>query len=215
MASPRQIEANRANAKHSTGPKSSEGKSVAAKNATKHGLLAIDAVLPDENYEDYLSLLSDLTEEFQPSGVIETSCVGRIANSLWRLERIGRLETGLYILSSCQAAKIKLQKQKQRLETNDLALMGIGRPKITDEKAHAAVDASLLAIKKAESAPNPSLAEAFSYAGQDDSFVKLARYEKSIEKTLFGTLQELRRLQSTRKKDDQKDQSLTLSEDQQ
>ena len=215
MASPRQIEANRANAKHSTGPKSSEGKSVAAKNATKHGLLAIDAVLPDENYEDYLSLLSDLTEEFQPSGVIETSCVGRIANSLWRLERIGRLETGLYILSSCQAAKIKLQKQKQRLETNDLALMGIGRPKITDEKAHAAVDASLLAIKKAESAPNPSLAEAFSYAGQDDSFVKLARYEKSIEKTLFGTLQELRRLQSTRKKDNQKDQSLTLSEDQQ
>jgi len=112
MTSQRQIEANRANAKHSTGPKSTEGRSVAAKNAIKHGLLAQDAVLPDENYEDNLSLLSGLTEEFQPSGVIETSCVGKIANSLWRLERIGRLEAGLYILSSCQAAKIKIEEQK-------------------------------------------------------------------------------------------------------
>lgn len=215
MTSPRQIEANRANAKLSTGPKSSEGKSIAAKNAIKHGLLAKDAVLPDENYEDYVSLLSDLTEEFQPSGVIESSCVGRIANSLWRLERIGRLETGLYILSSCQATKIKLQEQQERLEKTDFDIMGIGKPTITDEKAYAAADASLIEIEKAESAPNPSLAEAFSYAGQDDSFIKLARYEKSIEKTLFGTLQELRRIQSLRKKESQKDQSLELSNDQQ
>jgi len=214
MTSQRQIEANRANAKHSTGPKSTEGKSVAAKNAIKHGLLAKDAVLPDENYEDYLSLLSGLTEEFQPSGVIETSCVGRIANSLWRLERIGRLEAGLYILSSCQAAKIKIQEQKEHLTTSAFDVMDIGRPIITDEKAYAAADASLLEIEKAESAPNPSLAEAFSYAGQDDSFLKLARYEKSIEKTLFGTLEELRRIQSLRKKESPKDQSLALSKDQ-
>lgn len=214
MTSQRQIEANRANAKHSTGPKSTEGKSVAAKNAIKHGLLAKDAVLPDENYEDYLSLLSGLTEEFQPSGVIETSCVGRIANSLWRLERIGRLEAGLYILSSCQAAKIKIKEQKEQLETSGFDVMDMGRPIITDENAYAAADASLLEIEKAESAPNPSLAEAFSYAGQDDSFMKLARYEKNIEKTLFGTLQELRRIQSLRKNESPKDQSLALSKDQ-
>lgn len=214
MTSQRQIEANRANAKQSTGPKSIEGKSVAAKNAIKHGLLAKDAVLPDENYEDYVSLLSGLTEEFQPSGVIETSCVGRIANSLWRLGRIGRLEAGLYMLSSCQAAKIKIQEQKEQLKTSAFDIMDMGRPIIIDEKAYAAADASLLEIEKAESAPNPSLAEAFSYAGQDDSFLKLARYEKNIEKTLFGTLQELRRIQSLRKKESQKDQSLALSKDQ-
>jgi len=92
--------------------------------------------------------------------------------------------------------------------------MDMGRPIITDENAYAAADASLLEIEKAESAPNPSLAEAFSYAGQDDSFMKLARYEKNIEKTLFGTLQELRRIQSLRKNESPKDQSLALSKDQ-
>jgi len=214
MTSQRQIEANRANAKYSTGPKSSEGKSVVSKNATKHGLLAQDAVLPYKNYDDYVSLLSELTEEFQPSGVIENSCVVRIANSLWRLERIGRLEAGLYILNICQASKIKLQKQKTRLKKTDIGLIEIGISVITDEKAYAAADASLIEIENTESAPNPSLAEAFSYAGRDDSFAKLARYEKSIEKTLFGTLQELSRIQNLRKKEHQKNQSVALSKDQ-
>ena len=40
MTSPRQLQANRANARKSTGPRSAIGKQVAARNAVRHGLSA-------------------------------------------------------------------------------------------------------------------------------------------------------------------------------
>jgi hypothetical protein len=53
MTSDRQTEANRRNALLSTGPKTPEGKAIAALNALKHGLLSRDALLPGED-EDAL-----------------------------------------------------------------------------------------------------------------------------------------------------------------
>jgi hypothetical protein len=46
MTSERQKAANQANALHSTGPKTPEGKAAIRFNAFRHGLLAQDAVLP-------------------------------------------------------------------------------------------------------------------------------------------------------------------------
>ena len=48
MASDAQIEANRANAQKSTGPRTAEGKAKVAPNAIKHGLLAEQVVVKDE-----------------------------------------------------------------------------------------------------------------------------------------------------------------------
>jgi hypothetical protein len=49
MASQKQLEANRANAKQSTGPKTAQGKSRSSLNALKHGLSARDIVVWDED----------------------------------------------------------------------------------------------------------------------------------------------------------------------
>ena len=49
MTSERQKAANQANALHSTGPKTPEGKAVVRFNAFRHGLLARDVVLPGED----------------------------------------------------------------------------------------------------------------------------------------------------------------------
>jgi len=43
--SPAQIEANRRNARKSTGPKTPAGKAVAKRNALKHGMLSSDGVV--------------------------------------------------------------------------------------------------------------------------------------------------------------------------
>ena len=49
MASTAQIYANRENSKHSTGPRTPEGKAASSTNATSHGLNAADPVLPHED----------------------------------------------------------------------------------------------------------------------------------------------------------------------
>ena len=49
MTSDKQADANRRNARKSTGPKTPEGKAVARLNAVKHGLLSQEVLLPGED----------------------------------------------------------------------------------------------------------------------------------------------------------------------
>lgn len=53
MTNTQQIEANRTNAKKSTGPKSSAGKEIASQNSIKHGLLAKALVVQGEKKNAY------------------------------------------------------------------------------------------------------------------------------------------------------------------
>ena len=55
MVSRRQLEANRSNAKRSTGPKTGLGKARAARNSLRHGLTSRQIVIGDE---DHVSLKS-------------------------------------------------------------------------------------------------------------------------------------------------------------
>ena len=47
--STKQITANQRNAQKSTGPKSDDGKAIAAQNATRHGILSTRLFLQDDN----------------------------------------------------------------------------------------------------------------------------------------------------------------------
>jgi hypothetical protein len=47
MASEKQVLANQQNALKSTGPKTDEGKAIAARNSLKHGLLAKEVVITE------------------------------------------------------------------------------------------------------------------------------------------------------------------------
>jgi len=51
MTSNRKAEANRRNARKSTGPKTPEGKAAVRLNALKHGLLSREVLLPGEDEE--------------------------------------------------------------------------------------------------------------------------------------------------------------------
>jgi len=97
MVSERKLAANRQNAKRSTGPKTPEGKAAVRYNALKHGLLALEVVIPSgdgqEDREEFELLLSSLADELQPVGVLEESRVERIAVCLWRLRRAARFES--------------------------------------------------------------------------------------------------------------------------
>src|SRR5882757_1256172 len=66
MATPAQINANRANAQKSTGPRSQEGKSVSRFNALQHGLDAKSVIIPGEDPAEYEQLAQDYQAEFRP-----------------------------------------------------------------------------------------------------------------------------------------------------
>lgn len=92
MASEKQIQANRQNALKSTGPKSAEGKSRAARNALKHGLLSRDMLLPGEKPKDLRAFREAMIAELAPQGEFEEFLVDRVVESAWRLRRAVRLE---------------------------------------------------------------------------------------------------------------------------
>jgi hypothetical protein len=96
MATPAQINANQQNATHSTGPKTSEGKAAAARNATKRGLSGSFSVLPHEDLDEFDILLASLRDEFHPANQHESFLVEQMAQSRWRLARAQRLETAMF-----------------------------------------------------------------------------------------------------------------------
>jgi hypothetical protein len=110
MASQKQIEANRRNARRSTGPTSAVGKAVAKFNALKHGMTADTAVLPYEDPHSYAELRESLIGHYNPVGPAEAMLVEVVVNSYWRLLRARRVETS--------ALRLGIQALKQRNQKN-------------------------------------------------------------------------------------------------
>ncbi len=86
---------NRANAQHSTGPKTAAGKQVSSQNSLKHGLTAQSPVLPTEDLNDYQRHVASFFSEYNPQGATETNLVQSIADASWRLNRVADIEAGL------------------------------------------------------------------------------------------------------------------------
>src|SRR5580700_9259763 len=91
-------EINRANSKHSTGPKTAEGKQKSSLNALRHGLTGQIVVMPTEDLEAYQQHLKSFTDQLSPKGIIEASLVQALADTSWRLNRVAALETNLLTL---------------------------------------------------------------------------------------------------------------------
>jgi len=83
---------NRVNALKSTGPKTFAGLARARRNALKHGLLAKDCVMCEEDEADFEALRGELLTELRPEGEVEGFLAARILTMMWRLRRVPRLE---------------------------------------------------------------------------------------------------------------------------
>ena len=82
---PDRADVNRANAQHSTGPRTPEGKQRSAMNAVRHGLTAKTPALPGENQQDYLEFRRKMIEDLQAKGTLEEQLAQSIADIQWRL----------------------------------------------------------------------------------------------------------------------------------
>ena len=128
----KKVEANRRNARRSTGPRTEHGKRTVAGNAIKHGLLAKEVVITagdgEEDPHEFDTLLDRLWQEYEPVGVLEETLVQRIATCLWRLARVLRAENGeIRKRLDCAIAEGVLRAlDKHSLDMASLDLLGAG-----------------------------------------------------------------------------------------
>src|ERR1044071_3697657 len=95
MSSQAQIDANRLNSQKSTGP-SQAARTRTRWNALKSGIHAKSIVLPCENQADYDQLSAGMTEEHLPVTPTERALVDMMTVSIWRFQRLVRLEAEVY-----------------------------------------------------------------------------------------------------------------------
>ena len=86
---------NRANAQHSTGPKTQEGKAISSRNATRHSLTSKQVVIPGEDPAAYDAHRADLVAALKPANAVESELVEELAANSWRLKRAHRVEAAV------------------------------------------------------------------------------------------------------------------------
>jgi len=96
MATPAQIEANRRNARKSTGPSSAAGKAVSRFNRLQTGIHAESQVIPGEDPAELEALTANYREQFQPATPLEVFLVDAIVTSDWQLRRLRKIEARLW-----------------------------------------------------------------------------------------------------------------------
>jgi hypothetical protein len=96
MATEAQIQANRANAQKSTGPRTAEGKTAVSQNAVKHGLSGRLDVIKGEDQAEFGRHRERLLAELRPAGAVESMLAERVVSLSWRLQRVERMHNEVF-----------------------------------------------------------------------------------------------------------------------
>jgi len=113
MASESQVEANKQNAKLSTGPKDTEKTKF---NALTHGLTS-KSVNQKEDLEEIQKLTASLREELNPTNVIEEIAINRMVISLWKLNKITAIQCKEFYNSDIKAEDNKFLAYSRHLSS--------------------------------------------------------------------------------------------------
>jgi hypothetical protein len=114
MTSLRQLEANRRNARLSTGPVTEDGKKRSRRNAVRHGLTAETVINALEDAEDYAAFEMAITADFDGQSSVERELVLRLASLLWRLRRATAIESGLFEIQARQLLQFRQRRQAHK-----------------------------------------------------------------------------------------------------
>ncbi len=79
-------------------PNTTQGKAIASRNATTHGVFARDIVLPalGEDPDGYAQVQDALIAQLRPGNLLERHYVEKIAAASWRLRRLHRWQAQLF-----------------------------------------------------------------------------------------------------------------------
>src|SRR5258708_7349157 len=111
MTTFRQIEANRRNARKSTGPVTEEGRQSSPCNAVRHGLTAETVMGALEDAQDYQASEAAIVADYDAQSAVERELVLRLASLLWRLRRATTMETGLFEIQADNLHEFRQARQ--------------------------------------------------------------------------------------------------------
>jgi hypothetical protein len=111
MTSFRQIDANRRNARKSTGPTTEEGKHRSRRNAVRRGLTAETVISALEDSEDYKAFEAAIIADYDAQSAVERELLLRLASLPWRLRRATTMETGLFEFQADQLSEFRQARQ--------------------------------------------------------------------------------------------------------
>jgi len=123
MTSFRQIEANRRNARLSTGPVTEEGKRRSRQNAIRHGLTAETVIDTLEDAADYAAFEAAVTADYDAQSAVERELVLRLASLLWRLRRATAIESGLFKIQAKHLLQFRQRRQAHQKRQNIIECM--------------------------------------------------------------------------------------------
>jgi hypothetical protein len=126
MISQAKLEANRRNAKKSTGPRTQEGKRRSSLNAMKHALTARLPLLPDENPRAFNDRMSHWMEYLKPRNGLEMTQVSRAAYCSWQLGRVERAQAARLCARALNEEDDK--RHREEVEVTELALRLLSNP---------------------------------------------------------------------------------------
>jgi hypothetical protein len=200
MTSFRQIEANRRNARKSTGPITEEGKQRSRCNAVRHGLVAETVIGALEDAEAYKAFEAIIIADYDAQSAVERELVLRLASLLWRLRRATTMETGLFEIQADHLSEFR--QARRGLPSSEVVYAMFGRADPTshdrDPASHGITNATQ-PVLTAE--PNPvapvvgrtvELARCFLRLANLSNFAldRLSRYEamlwRQVGRVLFA-----------------------------
>lgn len=101
-------EINRANAAHSTGPRTPTGKLASSRNSLKHGLASGQLIISGEDPTAFNALRDALLEEHQPANTTESMLIHEMAQSYWLMHRALRLQNDCFRAGGVDEKRLSL-----------------------------------------------------------------------------------------------------------
>ena len=226
MTSARQVAANKANAKRSTGPRSLKGKARSRSNAQKHGLTAEHIIIAGEDASECEVFATEIIEDLMPVGRLEQALAERVAALLWRLNRVSLFEAAVVEARDNVTADhdplklmVKLEEERRR-ELAKIATRFLldeegktepGQEKLQDVWSPEAQKAIEEALGQSESG-RAAIGRALIHDSENgDALGKVLRYETSLNNTLARTMSMLMTLQSSRLDREQLAKEISIS----
>lgn len=125
------VEANRANAQQSTGPRTPEGKLRSSVNSLRHGLTSKMVLLPEDDLVAYEKFKRSFFDQVKPKGELEEQLAFTLVNTQWRLNRCRFFEESILATRTCEPSDPEANTRLVHGQVESLARLSLYESRLT------------------------------------------------------------------------------------